>query len=80
MAVLIIKLSLYFLQYAMGRGILMKTLWTPIVSKNRIITRPVNGGFKKKEPRAEEMKDVWAFLLEYIYGEEIKRDGYSGNH
>lgn len=64
----------------MGRGILMKTLWTPIVSKNRIITRPANGGFKKKEPRAEEMKDVWAFLLECIYGEEIKRDGYSGNH
>ena len=34
------------------------------IRPNRIITYPVDGGFKKKEPHAQEMKDVWAFLAE----------------
>lgn len=35
---------------------------------NRIITYSVGGGFKKKEPQAEEMKDVWKFLKELFWG------------
>lgn len=35
-----------------------------VIRPNRIITYPVDGGFKKKEPHAQEMKDVWAFLAE----------------
>ena len=34
------------------------------IRPNRIITRPIHGGFKKKEPQAQEMEDVWAFLVE----------------
>lgn len=33
---------------------------------NRIITYSVNGGFKRKEPQVQEMKDVWSFILEKL--------------
>ena len=36
-------------------------------SPNRVITYSVGGGFKKKEPRVEEMKDVWKFLTELFW-------------
>lgn len=39
---------------------------------NRIITYPINGGFKRKEPRVQEMKDVWAFLVE-VFMERMER-------
>lgn len=34
---------------------------------NRVITYSVGGGFKKKEPQAEEMKDVRKFLTELFW-------------
>lgn len=34
---------------------------------NRVITYSVGGGFKKKEPQVEEMKDVWKFLSELFW-------------
>ena len=34
---------------------------------NRVITYSVGGGFKKKEPQVEEMKDVWKFLMELLW-------------
>lgn len=46
-------------------AIAMETEGSP---NNRIITYPVGGGFKQREPRAQEMKDVWTFLAEKLWG------------
>lgn len=45
-----------------------------LYEQNRIITNPVNGGFKWKEPQVQEMKDLWKFFSELRMREEI--DGY----
>lgn len=47
---------------------------------NRVITYSVNGGFRKKEPKAPEIKDIWSFLLEKFTKKETDCHGNFTDH